>query len=600
MSACAYCHRRKGKRGCPALGGAICSECCGRHRLKEIECPADCAWLGGLAVLRDPARASVDFTRDDFASALDKLLTYARPFREEAFSQFFGEGEPQEWEMAPGSAYLAYGHRGADGQRVVDRFLSARGRELRPSEAAAVVALQRAWASLFEVTSVKSGVGLELHDLLSGDVVEVREVSGTSRLGKWDVLLAWVIAFPDHVELTGAACMVPRAHLARVREALDGELVRRRRQRVGATDRELVGEIVWAPVRALREAIRDFRMPELRTMDGEEILLCRAHYTVKDEAIARERLEAVPELDVDGDDYVWLDPAGHPDLGEGALSLGRIRVGADELVLETMSRERLARGKLLLEAVLFDAAAHRADSIAAPEAALRKHEHREQAHGIRGRTDDVPEEVARQVVGQYLQDHYRRWVDSPLPALGGKTPRKAVRNRAGRTRVEALLTEIENGTLRMPGGEAVDFAAMRRELGIADDDNDDDGPITRYDAGESPDPERWLEADEQVKAHAVEDHHRRLGVDVPDPHLHALVHVIVENQLAAGEPQAARETMARLLAARVSRHDAIHAVGSVVSAAMSKVLHEGSAYDRDEVARALARLRPEDWIVGES
>ena len=43
--ACVSCGRRKGRRACPALGGAICQSCCGTKRLTEISCPPDCAYL---------------------------------------------------------------------------------------------------------------------------------------------------------------------------------------------------------------------------------------------------------------------------------------------------------------------------------------------------------------------------------------------------------------------------------------------------------------------------------------------------------------------------------------------------------------------------
>ncbi len=46
MSRCVYCQQRKGKRACPALGGLICSQCCGEHRVVRVSCPADCAYLG--------------------------------------------------------------------------------------------------------------------------------------------------------------------------------------------------------------------------------------------------------------------------------------------------------------------------------------------------------------------------------------------------------------------------------------------------------------------------------------------------------------------------------------------------------------------------
>ncbi len=45
MSKCIYCQERKGKRPCPALSGAICSQCCGTHRIVSIACHADCVYL---------------------------------------------------------------------------------------------------------------------------------------------------------------------------------------------------------------------------------------------------------------------------------------------------------------------------------------------------------------------------------------------------------------------------------------------------------------------------------------------------------------------------------------------------------------------------
>ena len=45
VSKCVYCQERKGKRPCPALSGAICSQCCGTHRIVSIACHSDCVYL---------------------------------------------------------------------------------------------------------------------------------------------------------------------------------------------------------------------------------------------------------------------------------------------------------------------------------------------------------------------------------------------------------------------------------------------------------------------------------------------------------------------------------------------------------------------------
>ena len=181
--------------------------------------------------MRDPT--ATGFTKEDYNAAWDRLHGFAESSRETrlvALSRFFVPGsEPAEWEMGVATGYLYYGFRDAKGQRLVDRFLAARGRGLPPGQVAAVVALQQAWASLFEVISVQVGIGLELRDLYSGETVRVRDVSASGQLKKWDLLFAWVMAFPDHQELTGAACLVPRPHLDRVRAAIDDAITRRLR-----------------------------------------------------------------------------------------------------------------------------------------------------------------------------------------------------------------------------------------------------------------------------------------------------------------------------------------------------------------------------------
>lgn len=43
---CISCNQRKGRRECPALGGMICTQCCGSKRSVKIKCPDDCRYFG--------------------------------------------------------------------------------------------------------------------------------------------------------------------------------------------------------------------------------------------------------------------------------------------------------------------------------------------------------------------------------------------------------------------------------------------------------------------------------------------------------------------------------------------------------------------------
>jgi hypothetical protein len=56
---------------------------------------------------------------------------------------------------------------------------------------------------------------------------------------------------------------------------------------------------------------------------------------------------------------------------------------------------------------------------------------------------EVREHLARMVAF-----HWEGWVDEKIPALGGKTPRQAVKTTEGRESVEALLRSAERRARR--------------------------------------------------------------------------------------------------------------------------------------------------------
>jgi len=607
MASCLHCDGAKGKRDCPALGGMICPTCCGRHRLGAIACPPGCRWLGGLAVVREPSARA--FTRDDYAAAVDKLMAFALSSREAAarheslafLRDLIGEeggrggldgDEIQAWMGPVIDGFLCYGARDRDRRRAVDRLIAARGRDLSTGEVAALGALAQARASLFEVVAVQVGAGLTLRDRLGDGEIQVREVTASTQLRPGDVIFAWVMAVGDHLELTGASMQVPPAHVATVATALADELDELRAETPAAD----VAEIADVALDALAEAVAAWRPPELVTTHGEPLLFCAAHYTVGDGAAVRARL--VAHADIDGDDLdgggpmTWLDRAPNPALANGPTVLGQLRVADGELVLETNSRARLARGRAMIEETLGQLAAHRADTFQDPEAALRDGA----ASPSASTSPEVPPEVAAEIIGRYLRAHYTRWMDEPLPALDGKTPRKAARTAAGKRSVAALVDDAERMSLRMPGQAAPgSFDWLRRELGLPVHEASDDG--LGYDADLAPDPSAWLGAAEDVREQAVRAYHARLTDQPPvaKPGLHTALHVIVENQLAAGDPEETAATLHRLVSAGTTRHEAIHAVASVVVREMDAVVRQKRRYDRVRVARELDQLRARDW-----
>ncbi len=72
------------------------------------------------------------------------------------------------------------------------------------------------------------------------------------------------------------------------------------------------------------------------------------------------------------------------------------------------------------------------------------------------------------MVAEYVARHYDRWIDEAIPALGGRTPRAAMRDPEGAELVEALVDDAERLGQRMdPPVDPAVFRRLRERLGLA-------------------------------------------------------------------------------------------------------------------------------------
>ena len=72
-----------------------------------------------------------------------------------------------------------------------------------------------------------------------------------------------------------------------------------------------------------------------------------------------------------------------------------------------------------------------------------------------------------------------------------------------------------------------------------------------------------------------------------NPILHVTIHQTIENQLAAKDPPVAHETLERLMRSGLSRHEAIHAIWSVLSVEIWEILKEDCPFDEGRYERGL-------------
>jgi hypothetical protein len=123
--------------------------------------------------------------------------------------------------------------------------------------------------------------------------------------------------------------------------------------------------------------------------------------------------------------------------------------------------------------------------------------------------------------------------------------------------------------------------------------------VRRYDPLKAPNPQEWLALDELKRLSLVREYHRRARVRLPNRDIHAAIHETVENQVALGDEIPVCRTLERLIREGLDRHEAIHAIGSVLVGYLFDVLKdEGSPVDFNaEYFEELEQLTAQSWLA---
>jgi hypothetical protein len=429
-------------------------------------------------------------------------------------------------------------------RNIIDEYLEHRGWQATPEERAYLLALRDSVLSLYEVLDADPGHGLVLRDLVRpGPDVEVREVSASKTLVRWDRIGCRVLDLGDRKVISGGALRFAAdvadqllEQLAEIEKRM-GTHFRRKAELDGfdlppeaLTERILTGSAFMFSTFWLTEALEALAAPppELHNFDGDRIVFATTRFHLASGAAVEveRRLNAHPDLERDGAERGWrwiggsgeggisspgqtggrsnddppevnlpggdlLDdyssPGSPPPMnlsldslaGLESRSLGHLQIEEEALVLETNSHERAERGKVLLESLLAglcqpgvieldeveDALARRSAQSSAAELEEDLPAGEEPSAG-------VPPDVEEEVLRDFKDNHYRAWLETEIPALEHKTPRRAMRSKSGRARVLRLLKDLESRELRFARGKGIgpyDTAWIWRELGLEDE-----------------------------------------------------------------------------------------------------------------------------------
>ena len=422
---------------------------------------------------------------------------------ERGLSLFFGMDvlktkrlEADEAQIPAFQEWFFYDYVTYKGEHIIDLFAQEKGPSLSPAEAQMLEGW-RQWNRyrLFEVLEVHPGQGVTVQDLLSEEVLEVHDRSTSRAAQRWMVMLARPYLVEGEPHFTGSGTLLPPERKADVMAFAQNLWDEYQAENPGADLSDFYREHGLDLYLYMGETPAT-PLPKIVTPEGHELVFARARFTVTDAQAVADRLGAALEFDCAGPDaehpealhYNWLE-RGRPRVAEGLRSklggllgrqrkevggeleqdsyraLGSVVLWPNRLELECMSRERLTAGKALLTQILGNLITPRGDTFETLEQAMSKPEKRPRRQAP---TPEIPPEVEAEVLQQFVDKHYATWPDIPLPALGGKTARQAVRTPAGRKQVAEILKQLEFNEehKRRRGEPYYDVNRLRRELGL--------------------------------------------------------------------------------------------------------------------------------------
>lgn len=119
--------------------------------------------------------------------------------------------------------------------------------------------------------------------------------------------------------------------------------------------------------------------------------------------------------------------------------------------------------------------------------------------------------------------------------------------------------------------------------------------MLKYDPDHAPDPDEWNAMDDGEREYLIEKYHRSAKIRLPNARLHAVIHTLVENQIALGDEIPVKETVGRLMSEGLDRHDALRAVGYVLGNHMFDILKHKRPRPQSLYFEELRELTAEQW-----
>jgi hypothetical protein len=292
--------------------------------------------------------------------------------------------------------------------------------------------------SVFEVEGVDRGAGVTVRDVRTGDTHEVRERTASRQLTPGQLFCARVVPAGDSMQIFGGLEPVALHERDSLIDLLDTEP---------------------DPATLVSRLSRRFAPPALANTEGDPLAICEASVHIGDPAGIEAALD---------DTYDRVDGDEPPRWFEHVVTQGMQRIRAalvldgETVRVEANSDKRMDR--VLATLARLDPAMKVLDDARRPLRDAREAAELANQMPITGEDSldpDDPQVAA--FLDEFIRGYEAKWLDEPIPALDGHTPRQAADDP---TRRADLIKLLDTFPVVEPGSTGMCADRLRAALGL--------------------------------------------------------------------------------------------------------------------------------------
>ncbi len=346
-----------------------------------------------------------------------------------------------------------------DGSSVIDVYLDELDKKLHPMALEFLRNWKESSFSLFEVTRVNYGKSLDLKDMFTRKTYTVTEKRLSETAAPLDAFIGRIVPVGDEYFLPPSFLPVHPLDIDSI--ILDLRETKKHMWGSRTLTWKRFFKKHWGILHQLwlERLLIKYKVPKLVNMDGDTIMAFRLTFFLKEGSSFKANmiLNSIPDMNRTSDTTFDLvvDTRDRLDTTLDNILISTFELSEEKLVAEVNSENRAERIIALIEDNLGDLVEN-VEQKPIPFDPDAMHKNPEQ--------DDIPLEIKEKIITDFLDDHYTKWMDMPIPALNGMTPSQAAKKPGSRKQLIRLMKEMESRPSL--GGIDYDTSWLWEELGL--------------------------------------------------------------------------------------------------------------------------------------